>query len=319
MLEVACGTGISTRHLAGALAPGSELTATDLNQAMLDHAQRVNGDLTGVSYSQADALDLPFDDASFDAVVCQFGIMFFPDKARGMEEMSRVLKPGGVLAINVWDSLDANPAGAISDSVIQSFFETDPPRFIEIPFSMHDVDVVRDLFAAAGFKQVESAHVAHQAEAQNHQDTARGFVVGNPTILEIEKRPSVKADDIIEALAAELEREFGAALTHYPFKRLSLWPISPRVSAQTGFNNMSIKLLKINCRELGIAPLQAYAKPVGTAKFQVRFPHLSDHNGIRNRTPHAKRRLSSNRRAGCWFGTRWIGRGPLPRPVVVSM
>ena len=80
VLEVACGTGISTRHLAGALAPGSELTATDLNQAMLDHAQRVNGDLTGVSYSQADALDLPFDDASFDAVVCQFGIMFFPDK-----------------------------------------------------------------------------------------------------------------------------------------------------------------------------------------------------------------------------------------------
>lgn len=220
VLEVACGTGISTRHLAGALAPGSELTATDLNQAMLDHAQRVNGDLTGVSYSQADALDLPFDDASFDAVVCQFGIMFFPDKARGMEEMSRVLKPGGVLAINVWDSLDANPAGAISDSVIQSFFETDPPRFIEIPFSMHDVDVVRDLFAAAGFKQVESAHVAHQAEAQNHQDTARGFVVGNPTILEIEKRPSVKADDIIEALAAELEREFGAALTHYPFQKI---------------------------------------------------------------------------------------------------
>ena len=129
VLEVACGTGISTRHLAHGLPKGAEIIATDLNEAMLAHAARVIGDLPGVTYAQADALDLLFEDASFDAVVCQFGIMFFPDKALGMREMTRVLKPGGLLALNVWDSLDENPAVRLIDGVIKGFFETDPPRF----------------------------------------------------------------------------------------------------------------------------------------------------------------------------------------------
>ena len=136
VLEVACGTGISTRHLAGALPAGSEIQATDLNEAMLAHAAKVNGDLPGVTYSQADALALPFDDASFDAVVCQFGIMFFPDKAKGMSEFARVLKPGGLRALNVWDGFEHNRSAGIMDRVIKSHFETDPPGSSKHPSAL---------------------------------------------------------------------------------------------------------------------------------------------------------------------------------------
>ena len=100
VLEVACGTGISTRRLANALPAGSEIFGHRLNEAMLEHAREVNGSLSGVTYTQADALDLPYQNESFDAVVCQFSIMFFPDKNKGMEEMSCTLRPGGTLALN---------------------------------------------------------------------------------------------------------------------------------------------------------------------------------------------------------------------------
>jgi ubiquinone/menaquinone biosynthesis C-methylase UbiE len=115
ILEVACGTGTSARHLANALPSGSEMVATDLNEAMLKRAEEVDGTLPGVTYAQLDALDLLYGDENFDAVVCSFGIMFFPDKRKGMSEMSRVIRPGGTLALNVWDSFVHNSAVGVID------------------------------------------------------------------------------------------------------------------------------------------------------------------------------------------------------------
>lgn len=209
LLEVACGTGISTRHLVGGLSEECEIQATDLNEAMLAHASSVNGDLPGVTYSQADALDLPFDDASFDAVVCPFGIMFFPDKDRGMREMSRVLKPGGVLALNVWDSFEHNLAVGVVDRVIKRFFDTDPPRFLEVPFGMNDVDTGRRLFQDAGYETVSVDHVAEDIQVTDYTLPARGFITGNPTIIEVEQRATTSVDDIVAAAAEELLSEFG--------------------------------------------------------------------------------------------------------------
>ncbi|MEM7172621.1 MAG: class I SAM-dependent methyltransferase [Pseudomonadota bacterium] len=220
LLEVACGTGISTRHLAGALPAGSEIMATDLNQAMLDHAGRVNGDLPGVTYRQADALDLPFEGARFDGVVCQFGIMFFPDKAKGLAEMARVLKPGGVLLLTVWDSFAQNPAVAVVDRVIKSFFETDPPRFLEAPFAMHDRDAGRALIEGAGFAAPEVNLVSAAVASASHGDTARGFITGNPTINEVNERATVGADEIIASSIAELEAEFGPTPVKLPFQEI---------------------------------------------------------------------------------------------------
>ena len=209
LLEVACGTGISTRHLANRLPAGSQIIATDLNEPMLAHAAKMNHNLQGVTFSQADALDLPFDDTGFDAVVCQFGLMFFPDKAKGMDEMTRVLKPTGVLALNVWDSFDKNPVVRIVDEVIKRYFETDPPRFLEVPFSLSDVNKVRRMFLDAGYPSVDVAHVAEAVESADHMNTARGFVTGNPTIIEIDQRAGVAADQIVSAAADALETHLG--------------------------------------------------------------------------------------------------------------
>lgn len=219
VLEVACGTGISTRHLAQALPKGSEIVATDLNPAMLAHAEKVNGSLPGVSYSQADALDLPFDDASFDAVVCQFGIMFFPDKAKGMTEMHRVLKPGGFCALNVWDGFDKNPSVAVVDRVIKHFFISDPPCFLEIPFGTITPDSGRSLFDGAGFENTEIATVADDVDVTSYEGAARGFVTGNPTILEIKERAAVDEEHIVRAAIDALEAAFGATPSKLRFQK----------------------------------------------------------------------------------------------------
>src|SRR6187200_1125987 len=95
VLEVACGTGIVTRHLRERLSPDSELIATDLSEPMLVMAQRKFDANAAIKWQQADAMALPFPDESFDAVVCQFGLMFVPDKAAAVAEAFRVLRPGG--------------------------------------------------------------------------------------------------------------------------------------------------------------------------------------------------------------------------------
>ncbi len=217
VLEIACGTGISTRHLAGAVPAGGQIHATDLNEAMLAHASKVNGALAGVSYSQADALDLPFQDEVFDVVTCQFGIMFFPDKAKGLGEMTRVLKPGGTLLVNVWDSMQANPATEVGCGTINGFFESDPLRFMETPFGLSDVDVVRALIEGAGCPEIEVARVVEDVEVADHEGLARGFVSGNPTILEIEQRATVDAETIVAAVAEAFTEAFGPAPARIPF------------------------------------------------------------------------------------------------------
>lgn len=220
VLEVACGTGISTRHLATTLPEGTEITATDLNPAMLEHAAKVNGDLPGVRYAQADALNLPYDDAIFDAVVCPFGIMFFPDQAKGMQEMARVLKPGGVLAINVWDSFEHNPSVGVVNDVIQRHFDEDPPRFLEIPFGTVSAEQGQALYQSANISSVEIDLVRDTVGIDDHHHPARGFVAGNPTIIEVEQRATISADEIIAAAAEALVEEFGPAPVELSFQAI---------------------------------------------------------------------------------------------------
>ena len=116
VLELAAGTGAVTRRLSEALPGSSEIIATDLNPPMLEEA-KARGTRRPVTWEQADAQQLPFENNTFDAVVCQFGAMFFPDKVQAFSEARRVLRPGGVLLFNVWDALRhnefADPAGLV--------------------------------------------------------------------------------------------------------------------------------------------------------------------------------------------------------------
>jgi ubiquinone/menaquinone biosynthesis C-methylase UbiE len=210
VLEVACGTGISTEHLWSQLPSGTRIVATDLSPAMLDHASRHRGKLPGVSFEQASADALPFEDGSFDALVCQFGIMFFDDEPAALEEFARVLRPGGLLAFSVWESHDRNPVVGLAHRTIGSFFESDPPGFLKLPFSYHDVWAIQTLVADAGFRDTEVWRVRETVYSSDAESVARGFVMGNPSVVEIRERGSADADEIIRVLAEKIATEYAA-------------------------------------------------------------------------------------------------------------
>ena len=206
VLETAAGTGIVTEALHRAL-PDAEIIATDLNQAMLDiAADRIRSDK--VSFEPADAQHLRFADASFDLVVCQFGIMFFPDKVAGNREALRVLRDGGRYLLVIWDSVDRNLATKVAGAAVAGLFPDNPAAFYErIPFRYHDVAVIEHDLLAAGFTDIELETVELRSRAASARDAAIGLTQGTPMRSEIEQRGPDALDRATEA-AAEALRQF---------------------------------------------------------------------------------------------------------------
>lgn len=209
LLEIACGTGIATEALRKALPRSVEICATDLNEAMLDAAAEYRGALPRVSYRVADAQALPFDDGSFDAVACQFGLMFFPDKVGAIREALRVLRPGGQLLFSTWDALDRNPAVRAAHETIAGFFPVDPPRFLETPFGLHEDAVLQELFRSAGARDVAIERCDHVATLPSARDPAQGLVCGTPGVFEIEARGAASLDEVVDAVEAAIARACG--------------------------------------------------------------------------------------------------------------
>ena len=209
VLEIACGTGLVTRQLRDAFPGSTEIVATDLNPDMFEFAKPKFKDDENVRWQQADASALPFPDASFEAVVCQFGFMFVPDKDAAIREGYRILNRDGLFLFNVWDSFDANPFAEIAHSTITSFFDRDPPKFYEIPFSLYDSKLVRELLQNAGFEKVESFSEEKPCRSSSAKEFATGLVRGNPVGAEATER-GVNPQDLIDALAAKLAERFGA-------------------------------------------------------------------------------------------------------------
>jgi ubiquinone/menaquinone biosynthesis C-methylase UbiE len=151
ILETAAGTGVVTRALSAAV-PEADIVATDLNQPMLEFAKTRHPMPDRVSWRQADALALPFADAAFDVVACQFGAMFFPDKAKAYSETNRVLKPGGRFFFNVWDDISTSEFAEVVIQALADVFTRDPPRFLaRTPHGYHDAESIRADLKAAGF------------------------------------------------------------------------------------------------------------------------------------------------------------------------
>ncbi|WP_018182560.1 class I SAM-dependent methyltransferase [Kaistia granuli] len=220
VLEIAAGTGILTRRLRDILPASVRLTATDLNAPMLERAQLKFRPGEPVEFQTADAMVLPFRDESFDAVVCQFGVMFFPDKDRCNREVFRVLEPGGHYLFNVWGSHDDNPYGRIAHDIVGSFFPDDPPQFYLVPFSCHDAEPIRASLSAAGFTDIEVTEVSRQVTIPNAHAFADGLIYGNPAIAEIRARGGVDPDRLVEATTEMLHRKFGPDPGHMPVKSL---------------------------------------------------------------------------------------------------
>jgi len=215
VLEVAAGTGRVTRQLLAALVPEGELVATDLNEPMIIEGRARVGNDRRLTWQTADAQALPFDDASFDAVVCQFGLMFCPDRQRALAEMRRVLRPQGRLLFNTWDSLDRNPGSKVVHELAYKAFPDDPPTFMKVPFSLPDPDELRALVHDAGFREVRIQTVAKVGEAPTAAHFATGIVRGNPLWNQLVER-GVDAPAFEAAVTEALRATFGDEPCRHP-------------------------------------------------------------------------------------------------------
>ena len=210
VLELAAGTGVVTRALAGTLDTAAAIVATDLNPAMLDHAAAI-GTARPVEWRQADALSLPFGDGEFDAVVCQFGAMFFPDKARAYAEARRVLRRDGLFVFSVWDRIEENEFADVVTTALEALFPDDPPRFLaRTPHGYHDTGMIARDLQAGGFVAPARMHtVAARSQAPSARTAAMAYCEGTPLRNEIEARDPTRLDEVTFTAAAALERRFG--------------------------------------------------------------------------------------------------------------
>jgi ubiquinone/menaquinone biosynthesis C-methylase UbiE len=211
VLETAAGTGVLTRAIASRLPAHARIVATDLNQPMLDHAAAEQPRESRITWRQADALALPFEDQSFAAVACQFGVMFFPDKVRGYREARRVLKPGGRFIFNVWDRISENEFADIVTEALAALFPHDPPRFLaRTPHGYYDVERIRAELNAAGFVDISADAVDGRSKASSPLDPAIAYCQGTPLRNEIEARDASRLEEATKQAAEALARRFGS-------------------------------------------------------------------------------------------------------------
>jgi len=210
VLEVAAGTGVVTRHLARVLPAQASIVATDLNQPMLDQAA-ATGTSRSVQWQQADAMQLPFADAAFDVVVCQFGVMFFPDKARAYAEARRVLRPGGLFVFNAWDRIEHNEFADDVTRALATLWPADPPRFLaRLPHGYHDPAVIAADLQRGGFTRAPHVDtVARRSRAASAHAPALAYCQGTPLRNEIEARDASRLAEATRVAAAAVAARFG--------------------------------------------------------------------------------------------------------------
>lgn len=214
ILETAAGTGALTWAIAAQLPAGATLLATDLNQPMLDRAmarQLSDGRPDDrIAWRQADALALPFGAQSFDVVACQFGAMFFPDRAVGFSEARRLLRPGGHLMFNVWGRISENEFPQVIMDALAELFPDDPPRFMaRLPHGYFDPDAIRADLNAAGFTEIAIEVVDKISRAPSALDAAIAYCQGTPWRSEIEAQGASGLEAATRRAADALARRFG--------------------------------------------------------------------------------------------------------------
>ena len=210
VLETAAGTGVVTRVLASRLGPLARYFVTDLNQPMLDHASSRQGADDRITWLRADALDLPFEDKSFDVLGCQFGVMFFPDKVSGFAEARRVLKSGGRFVFNVWDKIEENEFAQVVTQAMSEVFPDDPPMFLaRTPHGYHEVSSIRSDLRDAGFSEVLVESIEATSTAPSPRHPAVAYCQGTPLRNEIEGRDANLLDHATDRAADAIAGRFG--------------------------------------------------------------------------------------------------------------
>ena len=218
VLELAAGTGIVSRKLRDRLPTKASLVVTDLNQPMLEVARKKFKAGENIKFAVADAMKLNYPDTHFDLVVCQFGVMFFPDKQASFREVLRVLKPGGTYLFNVWGSWAENPCMKVAHDTAAKYFPTDPPGFYRVPFSYPDPEVVTADISAAGFPSCPVTPMPIEKKVTDWNAFAHGIVYGNPLRDEILSRGGVDPDDVVSSIARAFRENFSEEPTTMPLK-----------------------------------------------------------------------------------------------------
>jgi len=210
ILEIAAGTGVVTRALVDALGSDVSIVATDLNQPMLDYGASVRHD-KNVKWQQADAMSLPFNDATFDAVVCQFAVMFFPNRTKAYAEALRVLKPGGRFIFNVWDHIGQNEFADAVTTSLASEYPDDPPLFLpRTPYGYFDVTTIGTDLKNAGFSSALESHtIVARSKASAPSGPAIAFCQGTPLRGEIEHRNTLSLEQATDIATAAISKRFG--------------------------------------------------------------------------------------------------------------
>ncbi|MBK8550451.1 MAG: class I SAM-dependent methyltransferase [Ignavibacteria bacterium] len=207
VLELACGTGRVTKYLSKLL-PDAKIYATDINPDMLVVAKK-KVTAENIEWKQTDMQEIPFEDSKFDLVVCQFGIMFVPDKPKAYKEIFRVLKTGAVLLFNTWESRDNNKLAFCTNEVVNGFFKDDPILFYKIPFSYFKEDEIRKDMNEAGFKDITFTFVNKEGVSQSVAEATKGLVEGNPVLTAINERNPELKEVIEKQLSETLSDRFG--------------------------------------------------------------------------------------------------------------
>ena len=214
VLETAAGTGIATRHLRKVLPATVRLVATDLNAPMVAYAKRKFDTQANIAFQLADARKLPFANASFGAVVCQFSLMFFQDKVVALREVARVLKPGGTFVCSLWDSYAHNDLIRTVNDTLISLFPTNPPSFFDTPYGYYRIDEVKTLLGDIGFGEIEISILPRISRCETAQQVALGYILGTPVCLQIAERGQYTVDEVVEIVERTLRETYGQAVIH---------------------------------------------------------------------------------------------------------
>jgi len=208
ILEIACGTGIVSKFLPEIFTNDEKIICSDLNPDMIEIAKKkVKEDR--IEWKVVDMQEMPFDDNTFDLVFMQFGIMFAPDKEKAFREMYRVLKPGGKLLFNVWQSLEKNRFAFITNEIVTGHFKENPPAFYQVPFSYGDENEIKRILSKVGFRDISLDNLKKSTTAEDAGLLAKGLVEGNPVILQINERDPALLPVIEKELTNELVQKMG--------------------------------------------------------------------------------------------------------------
>ncbi|GAB4092028.1 class I SAM-dependent methyltransferase [Flaviaesturariibacter terrae] len=208
VLEIACGTGRVTSHLERRLHASARIVASDLNADMLRLARSIVFS-PRIEWREADAQSLPFADASFDLVLCQFGVMFFPDKLQAFREVYRVLEPHGTFLFNTWDGFSTNPRAGLIMQVMEEELGNRSPDFLAVgPYSFHNEARIAHLLEEAGFSSVRLERVARTSEYNEPKELVEGFVDGSPLGDYLDRLGAGLRDRIKGRLYAALDEQY---------------------------------------------------------------------------------------------------------------